>query len=192
MNEIDNDIIKPMLNELDSKSEDNWLKSKKTALYSPKSSIIKRIKPEGKKSSNAISILDDKRIILANEDGVIDIFDIDANDLDTFKEEDYKIIRIILNDEDNSMLAAYSNGVIKEWDIDNRIVSKEYPKIDAEITDIYLSKTYNKIYASSHSGIFTIDLDTNELRKEDIEHKNYNQILVPRRNEAILVCDEMK
>ena len=190
MNEIDNDIIKPMLNELDSKSEDNWLKSKKTALYSPKSSIIKRIKPEGKKSSNAISILDDKRIILANEDGVIDIFDIDANDLDTFKEEDYKIIRIILNDEDNSMLAAYSNGVIKEWDIDNRIVSKEYPKIDAEITDIYLSKTYNKIYASSHSGIFTIDLDTNELRKEDIEHKNYNQILVPRRNEAILVCDE--
>ena len=190
MNEIENDTIKSMLDELDSKSEGNWLKSKKTALYSPKSSIIKRIKPEGKKSSNAISILDEMKIILANEDGMVNIFDMNVNDLDTFDEGDSKIIKIILNDGDNSMIAAYSNGEIREWDIDNRIVSKEYPKIDAEITDIYLSKTYKKIYASSHNGIFTIDLDTNELRKEDIEEKNYNQILVPRRNEAILVCDE--
>ena len=190
MNEIEDDTIKSLLDELDSKSDGNWLKSKKTALYSPKSSIIKRIKPEGKKSSNAISILDEMKIILANEDGMVNIFDMNVNDLDTFDEGDSKIIKIILNDGDNSMIAAYSNGEIREWDIDNRIVSKEYPKIDAEITDIYLSKTYKKIYASSHNGIFTIDLDTNELRKEDIEEKNYNQILVPRRNEAILVCDE--
>ena len=92
------------------------------------------------------------------------------------------------------MLIASGDGQINKWDINNRSIFKDgdnrYPEIDAEITDIYLSKTYNKIYASSHTGVFSIDLDTKELRKEDIEEKNYNQILVPRRNEAILVCDE--
>ena len=190
MNEIEDDAIKSLIMELDSKSDVNWLKSRKTALYSPKSSIIKRIKPEGKKSSNSIAICADKKIILANEDGMVNLFDVNVNDLDTLEEGNSKIVKIILNEDDDSMIAAYSNGEIKEWDINNKIVSKEYPKIDAEITDIYLSNTYNKIYASSHDGIFTIDLETKELQEEDIEHKNYNQILVPRRNEAILVCDE--
>ncbi|SDA49219.1 DUF4062 domain-containing protein [Methanobrevibacter millerae] len=190
MCDIDDDIIKGLLAELDSKTDDDWLKSNNAALYSPKSSIIKRIKPEGKESSSFISISEDKKLMLANEDGVLNIFDVNLNDLDTFREDDPRIIKIILNDDGYTMLVAYSNGEIKELDYNNKIITKEYPKIDAEITDIYLSKTYNKIYASSHNGVFSIDLDTNELKKEDIEAKNYNQILVPRRNEAILVCDE--
>lgn len=191
MCDIDDNIIKGLLTELDSKTDYNWLKSNNAALYSPKSSIIKRIKPEGKESSSFIAISEDKKLMLANEDGVLNIFDVNLNDLDTFRENDPKIIKILLNDESYTMLVAYSNGEIKELDYNNKIITKEYPKIDAKITDIYLSKTYNKIYASSHTGIFRIDLDTNELRKEeDIEEKNYNQILVPRRNEAILVCNE--
>ena len=190
MCDIDDGTVKGLLADLDSKTVGGWLKSNNSALYSPKSSIIKRIKPEGKKSSNFIAISDDKKLLLANEDGVLNIFDIDLNDLDTFREDDPKIIKIILNDENYTMMVAYSNGEVKELDYNNKIISKEYPKIDAEITDIYVSDTYKKIYASSHEGVFSIDLETNELRKEDIEPKNYNQILVPRRNEAILVCDE--
>ena len=115
--------------------------------------------------------------------------DINNNELQTLDEGNSKVIKAILN-EDGTVLVANEDGTINEWDINNKMIVKEYPKIDAQITDIYLSKTYGKIYASSHEGIFTINLETNELRREDIENKNYNQILVPRRNEAILVCDE--
>lgn len=189
MNGIDDDVIAGLLTQIDSKTSDKWLKSSANALYSPKSSIIKRIKPEGRKATAAIEVTSSRNIVNFNEDGMIDIFDIDSNELETIDNGDSKIVKVI--PEDNTLLVAYADGTIKKWDIANRMMVKDdYPKFDAEITDIYLSKTYNKIYASSHSGIFTIDLETGELRREDIEPKNYNQILVPRRNEAILVCDE--
>lgn len=189
MNGIDDDVIVRLLAQIDSDTSDKWLKSSSNALYSPKSSIIKRIKPEGRKATAAIEVTPNRNIVNCNEDGMIDIFDIDTNELETIDKGDSKIVKII--PEDNTLLVAYADGTIKKWDIANRMIVKDdYPKIDAEITDIYLSKTYNKIYASSHEGIFTIDLETGELRREDIEAKNYNQILVPRRNEAILVCDE--
>lgn len=189
MNGIDDEVIVKLLGQVESKTSDKWLKSSANALYSPKSSIIKRIKPEGRKATAAIEVTSNKEIVNCNDDGMIDIFNIDSNELETIDKGDSKIVKII--PEDNTLLVAYADGTIKKWDVVNRMIIKDdYPKIDAEITDIYLSKTYNKIYASSHEGIFTIDLETEDLMREDIEPKNYNRILVPRRNEAILVCDE--
>ena len=189
MNGIEDEIIKRLLNELDLDTSDKWLKSKTNALYSPKSAIVKRIKPDGKKSTTAISMVDDNTIIIGTEDGILNIFDIDENELNTLSETSSKVIKFILK-QDNTLLVANEDGTIKEWDISNKMVIKEYPKIEAKITDIYLSNTYHKIYASSHNGVFSINMKTDELRQEDIEAKNYNQILVPRRNEAILVCDD--
>lgn len=192
----DDEIISPLIEKIEENSPYMLLKPKCNSLYSPKSSIIKRPKVNGTKSASAIEITDEKLIISANEDGTLNLFDLESNDLDILEEssQDSKIIKIIPTDDGKNMLIASSNGLINKWDINNRSVFKDdenkYPKISAEITDIYLSEDYNKIYASSHSGIFEIDLDTKELIKEDIEPKNYNQILVPRRNEAILVCDE--
>lgn len=189
MKGIEDETIERLLNEIDSNTSDKWLKSKTNALYSPKSAIIKRIKPDGKRAATAISMVDENTIIIGNEDGTLNIFDIEDNELEILSETSSKIIKFILVD-DNTILVANEDGNIKEWDINNKMVTKEYSKIETQITDIYLSKTYQKIYASSHRGVYSINLETDELRREDIEAKNYNQILVPRRNEAILVCDE--
>ena len=190
----DDGIIKPIIDEIENEDSSTMLlKPKSNCLYSPKSSIIKRPKVNGTKSTSAIQVTEDKLLILANSDGTLNVFDLENNDFED-SNLDSKIIKIIPCDDDRYMLIASGDGQINKWDINNRSIFKDddnkYPEIDAEITDIYLSKTYNKIYASSHTGVFSIDLDTKELRKEDIEDKNYNQILVPRRNEAILVCDE--
>ena len=190
----DDGIIKPIIDEIENEDSSTMLlKPKSNCLYSPKSSIIKRPKVNGTKSTSAIQVTEDKLLILANSDGTLNVFDLENNDFED-SNLDSKIIKIIPCDDDRYMLIASGDGQINKWDINNRSIFKDgdnrYPEIDAEITDIYLSKTYNKIYASSHTGVFSIDLDTKELRKEDIEEKNYNQILVPRRNEAILVCDE--
>ena len=190
----DDDIIGPIIDEIEKEDSSNMiLKPKSNSLYSPKSSIIKRPKVNGTESTSTIQVTDDKLLILANADGTLNVFDLENNDFED-SNLNSKIIKIIPSDDNRYMLIASNDGQINKWDINNRSIFKDdddkYPKIDAEITDIYLSKTYNKIYASSHSGVFSIDLKTKELRKEDIEHKNYNQILVPRRNEAILVCDE--
>lgn len=191
MNVIEDNMIKGLLKELDSNTSSTWFKSTSNALYSPKSSIIKRIKPDGKKSATAIAITNDKKIILGNEDGMLNIFDVNTNELEELEKGDSEVIKIILSDDNYTMIVANRNGVIKEWDIDNKNVTKTYPKINDEITDIYLSKTYNRIYASSHKGVFSIDLESDELKKEEyVEEKNYNHILVSRRNEAIFVCDE--
>ena len=190
----DDDIIGPIIDEIEKEDSSNMiLKPKSNSLYSPKSSIIKRPKVNGTESTSTIQVTDDKLLILANADGTLNVFDLENNDFED-SNLNSKIIKIIPSDDNRYMLIASNDGQINKWDINNRSIFKDgddkYPKIDAEITDIYLSKTYNKIYASSHSGVFSIDLKTKELKKEDIEHKNYNQILVPRRNEAILVCDE--
>ena len=190
----DDRIIKQIIDEIENDDFSAMaLKPKSNCLYSPKSSIIKRPKVNGTKSTSAIQVTEDKLLILANSDGTLNVFDLENNDFED-SNLDSKIIKIIPSDDNRYMLIASVDGQINKWDINNRSIFKDgdnrYPQIDAEITDIYLSKTYNKIYASSHTGVFSIDLDTKELRKEDIEEKNYNQILVPRRNEAILVCDE--
>ncbi|WP_407421033.1 DUF4062 domain-containing protein [Methanobrevibacter sp.] len=190
----DDEIIMPIIDEIEKEDSSNMLlKPKSNSLYSPKSSIIKRPKINGTESTSAIQVTDDKLLILANADGTLNVFDLENNDFED-SNLNSKIIKIIPSDDNRYMLIASDDGQINKWDINNRSIFKDdddkYPKIDEEITDIYLSKTYKKIYASSHSGVFSIDLDTKELRKEDIEDKNYNQILVPRRNEAILVCDE--
>lgn len=190
----DDEIIRPIIDEIErADSSGMILKPKTNSLYSPKSSIIKRPKVNGTESTSAIQVTDDKLLILANADGTLNVFDLENNEFDD-SNLNSKIIKIIPSDDNRYLLIASKDGQINKWDVNNRSIFKDdddkYPKIDAEITDIYLSKTYNKIYASSHTGIFSIDLKTKELRKEDIEPKNYNQILVPRRNEAILVCDE--
>ena len=190
----DDEIIGQIIDEIEKEDSSNMiLKPKSNSLYSPKSSIIKRPKINGTKSTSAIQVTDDKLLILANADGTLNVFDLENNDSED-SNLNSKIIKIIPSDDNRYMLIASDDGQINKWDINNRSIFKDdndkYPKIDAKITDIYLSETYNKIYVSSHSGVFSIDLDTKELRKEDIEEKNYNQIFVPRRNEAILVCDE--
>ena len=190
----DDEIIGQIIDEIEKEDSSNMiLKPKSNSLYSPKSSIIKRPKINGTKSTSAIQVTDDKLLILANTDGTLNVFDLENNDSED-SNLNSKIIKIIPSDDNGYMLIASDDGQINKWDINNRSIFKDdndkYPKIDAKITDIYLSETYNKIYVSSHSGVFSIDLDTKELRKEDIEEKNYNQIFVPRRNEAILVCDE--
>ena len=189
MKDIDDEVIEGLLSQLDLDTSKKWLKSHTNALYSPKSAIVKRINPDGKKATTAIAVVDDNTLVIGSEDGILNIFNMEENELETLEEGTSKVIKIILIDE-TTIVVANANGVIKEWDINNKAVTKEYPKIDAEITDIYISNTYQKIFASSHEGVFSIDINTNEVRKEDIEAKNYNQILVPRRNEAILVCDE--
>ena len=190
----DDEIIGQIIDEIEKEDSSNMiLKPKSNSLYSPKSSIIKRPKVNGTESTSAIQVTDDKLLILANADGTLNVFDLENNEFED-SNLNSKIIKMIPSDDNRYMLIASDDGQINKWDINNRSIFKDdddkYPKIDAKITDIYLSKTYNKIYASSHSGVFSINLDTKELRKEDIEEKNYNQILVPRRNEAILVCDE--
>ena len=182
------DKIRFLLDDLVEDTTERWLKPTSSVLYSPKSSIIKRLLPDGNKSSSQISFTNNNKIIFGSSDGVLSLYDVDDNSFEVLEKDDSKIVKTFL-DEDELLYVARSNGDIKKWNLTTRD-TEDFPKIDAEITDIYLSKTYNKIYASSHRGVFSIDLDTKELRKEDIEEKNYNQILVPRRNEAILVCDE--
>ena len=182
------DEIRVLLDDLVEDTTKKWLKPTTSVLYSPKSSIIKRLLPDGNKSSSQISFTKDNKIIFGSSDGVLSLYDVDDNSFEVLEKADSKIVKTFF-DEEESLYVARSNGEIKKWDLNTRD-TQDFPKIEAIITDIYLSKTYNKIYASSHSGVFSIDLDTKEMRKEDIEEKNYNQILVPRRNEAILVCDE--
>ncbi len=188
----DDEIIKSIIDEIENSSE-IFLKPKSNSLYSPKSPIIKRPKVNGTGFTSAIQVTEEKLLIIANSDGTLNLFDLENNDLDIPEYSPSCIIKIIPVDEGKYLLAS-KDGQINKWDSNNRSIFKEdenkYHKIDAELTDICLSKTYNKIYASSYSGIFTIDLETRKLRHENIEAKNYNQILVSRINEAILVCDE--
>ena len=190
MNGIDEDIIQKLLGEIEEDDSSKWLKSSNTALNSPKGSIIKRPKVDGTRSSSVILSTDDKKLILANADGTLNLYDLNKNTLELIREGDYdKIIKLIPL-EDNKVLVAYENGKICELDINNMSLDEDkYPKIDAKITDVYYSKTYEKIYASSYEGIFSIDINTKESKREDVENKEYNHILVPRLNESILVAD---
>lgn len=191
MNEITNPYIKELISQLENNTSNKWLKSSTSSLYSPESSIIKRIQAEGKQTTS-LEVTSDKKIIIGTSDGQLNIYDIEENYFDLLEKRDSPIIKIILL-SDNEMFVASSDGIIKKWNINDKNnyewnINEEY---NSKITDIYYSGTYNKIYASSHTGIYTIDLETDEIRKEgDIEEKDYNQIVVPRRNEAILVCDE--
>ena len=188
------DKIDKLLDDLVEDTSKKWLKPTTSVLYSPKSSIIKRLLPDGNKSSSSISFINDDKILFGSSDGVLSLYDVNTNSYEVLERIDSKIVKFILKD-DGSFYVARANGEIKKWDVLTRH-EESLPKIeinyeDGDIRDIYVSDTYNKIYAVSHKGIFTIDLETNEVKEEnDIEHKNYNQILVPRRNEAILVCDE--
>ena len=191
MNEITNPRIQKLLEELNNSTQKKWLKPTTNSLYSPKSSIIKRIQAEGKQTSY-LEVTKDKKIIIGTSDGQLNIYDIDENYSEPIEKRNSPIIKIILLEDDTKMIVASSDGIIKKWEIKerNKIGEWKINEKNVEITDIYYSKTYDKIYVSSHHGIFTINLETDEIRKEDIEEKDYNQILVPRRNEAILVCDE--
>lgn len=193
MKDIDDNIINNLLEDLVNDTKSKWLKPTTNSLYSPKSSIIKRFQPEGNATSS-LEVTADKKIIIGTNDGILNIYNLNENDLE-FKYErssHVEIIKIILLDNDTQMLVAYRDGLINKFDIKNKEIIKHWDisKYKAEITDIYYSETYRKIYASSHSGLFTINLENDYIRKEDVENKNYNQIIVPRRNESILVCDE--
>ncbi|WP_405305445.1 DUF4062 domain-containing protein [Methanobrevibacter sp.] len=190
------DRIRTLLHDLVEDTTGKWLKPTTSALYSPKSSIIKRLLPDGNKSSSQIAFTKDNKIIFGSSDGILSMYDIDDNSFEVLESKDSKIVKIILKD-DGSLYVARFNGEIKKWDLTARN-TEDYPdknsKVEdyGEIRDIYVSDTYGKIYAVSHKGVFSIDIETKELKSEGIEPKNYNQILVPRRNEAILVCDEME
>ncbi|WP_405276598.1 DUF4062 domain-containing protein [Methanobrevibacter sp.] len=188
MNEINDEKIKDLLDDLQS-SEDMRIKPTSGILYSPKSSIIKRLLPDGNKSSSAIGFNDDNKILFGSSDGALSLYDIDANTFENLEKTDSNVAKIIL--KDGQLYVARGSGDIKRWNLTTRD-TEDFPNInsESELKDIYVSDTYGKIYAVSHSGVYSIDLETKERRREDIDAKNYNQILVPRRNEAILVCDE--
>lgn len=196
MNEIDDDIIENLLKDLEENTVEKWLKSKKTVLYSPKSSIIKIIKAGGKISSD-IAITKNKRIVIANSEGSLSLYDIENNSLEALEEGNSKIIKIILNEKEDEFLSVNANGMMKIWNISNQSIQKSFSQLyeylkdsEIQITDAYYSEAYEKIFASSHEGIFSINLKTEELRKEKIESKDYNHILVPRMNEAIFLADD--
>ena len=188
MNEINDEKIKDLLDDLQS-SENMRIKPTSSILYSPKSSIIKRLLPDGNKSSSAIGFNDDNKILFGSSDGALSLYDIDANTFENLEKTDSNVAKIIL--KDGQLYVARGSGDIKRWNLTTRD-TEDFPNINSELElkDIYVSDTYGKIYAVSHSGVYSIDLETKERRQEDIDPKNYNQILVPRRNEAILVCDE--
>ena len=188
MNEINDEKIKDLLDDLQS-SEDMYIKPTSSILYSPKSPIIKRLLPDGNKSSSAIGFNDDNKILFGSSDGALSLYDIDANTFENLEKTDSNVAKIIL--KDGQLYVARGSGDIKRWNLTTRD-TEDFPNInsESELKDIYVSDTYGKIYAVSHSGVYSIDLETKERRREDIDAKDYNQILVPRRNEAILVCDE--
>ena len=188
MCEIDDEVVQGLLDELENKTQDKWLKSTTNALYSPKSSIIKRIKADGR-SATAIVLTSDNKLIIGTDDGKLNLYRLNDNYLDVIGKENSEIIKIILDNDDKEMVVASKEGIVKRWNIADKKVINTYD-IKSEITDIYISKTYGKIYASSHNGVFSIDIKSEQIKTEPIDAKDYNQILVPRRNEAILVCDE--
>lgn len=93
MCEIDDETIQKLIRELDGVTSDRWLKSKDIALYSPKSSIIKRINPDGKKSTTTLLMANDNEIVIGSEDGMLNIFDINNNELQTLDEEIQKLLK---------------------------------------------------------------------------------------------------
>ncbi len=188
MCEIDDSIVQDVIKELEENTNDKWLKSTTNALYSPKSSIIKRIKAEGK-IATALAFTSDHKLIIGTDDGKLNIYRMNEDYLEVISSEEGEIIRIILKNNDKEMFVASKNGIIKKWSITDKKVLKTF-KIETEITDIYISNTYEKIYVSSHNGIYSVDLKTEEIKKENDSEKNYNHILVPKRNETIFVCDE--
>lgn len=188
------DRIRTLLHDLVEDTTGKWLKPTTSVLYSPKSSIIKRLLPDGNKSSSQIVFTENNKIVFGSSDGILSLYDINDNSFEVLESNDSKIVKIILKD-DGSLYVARFNGEIKKWDLTTRntedFTDKNTNVEDyGEIRDIYVSDTYGKIYAVSHKGVFSIDIETKELKPEVTEPKNYNQILVPRRNEAILVCDE--
>ena len=185
---IENKIIKCLLDELIIKTDGLWLKSKGYSLYSPYSPIIKKLDSFAEKSVTNIVFFPDKKIIWGNDDGTLNLYDLNEDYYEKLSKKDSKIIKIFFG-EDLDLFVGYSNGIIEKWDI-NRRMRMEFPKLEAEITDIYYSRTYGKLYFSSYDGIFSIDLDTYELRKEDIESKNYNQFLIPPILGHMIICDE--
>ena len=186
--------IDTLLDDLVNDTTKEWLKPTTGVLYSPKSSIIKRLLPDGNKSSSSISFTDGNKILFGSSDGVLSLYDLKTNTYEVLERENSKIVKFILKDDD-WFYVARANGEIRRWNVVTQH-EDEFPIIDtngedADLKDIYVSDTYNKIYAVSHKGIFSINLETNELKPELLsEDKDYNSILVPRRNEAILVCDE--
>lgn len=195
MNEIDDEIIENLLLEMEENTREKWLKSGKTVLYSPKSSIIKIIKAGGKTSCDIAAA--NNKIIIANSEGTLSLYDTENNSLESLEEGNSEIIKIILNEEEDEFISVNANGMIKIWNISNQSVSKSLPQLHEsikdlkiQITDAYYSKTYDKIYASSHKGVYSLNLKTEELRREKIEFKDYNHILVPSMNETIFLSDD--
>ncbi len=190
LNGIDDEVIKNLLKNIEEDTNDKWLKSTKNALYSPKSSIIKIIKAGGKKTT-ALKISKDKKIIIGNKEGTLSIYDLNDNSLEKLEQGNSEIIKIILSDDETEIIVANKNGLIKKWNINKLTKVEGFDfNFNVEITDIYHSKTYNKIYASSHTGIYSIDLETGHIKTEHNTKKEYNFIKVPKLMESILVADE--
>ncbi|MBR5504666.1 MAG: DUF4062 domain-containing protein [Methanobrevibacter sp.] len=218
MNGLEYPEIESLLSGIEGYTDEVWLKSLGSALYSPKSAIIKRIKPDGKYNSQ-LALSSNKRIVIASDNrdlkaddyasssigfkSMLSLYNLEDNYLELIDESDseYVVVDFLDEEKESHLITATSKGIIKEWDLNNKTILKEYPDesingdvineyYNAKITDIYYSNTYQKIFASSHNGIFSINLESGELKKEAIEPKDYDHIFVPRRNEAILVCDE--
>ena len=202
MNGIDDEIIKNLLKSIENNTNINWLKSTKTALYSPKSSIIKKFKAEGK-STTCIAITSDARnIIVGSNDGKLNLFDLTDNSLEILSDKsngDLGIVKCSLIDDDKKLIVATKGGYVKLWDLYKQKILKTFKVVNSdeipiEISDFYFSENYNKLFISSFSGLFSVNLKTGEVEKEEItvnksDFKEYNLINVSNIKECIFVAD---
>ena len=186
---IENGIIGDLLDELIAETDNLWFKSKEYSLYSPYSPIIKKLGAFPEKSVTDIVFFPDKKIIWGNDDGTLNLYDFEDDYYEVLSTYDSGIIKIFFGD-DLDLFIVYANGRIVKFDIYWREIICAYPRIEVEITDVHYSRTYEKLFISSNDGLFSIDLRTYELRREDIESKNFNQFLIPPVLGHILVCDE--
>lgn len=185
---IDDASIRILLDELIIKTEYPWFKSKSFSLYSPDSPIIKKISSLTEKVVTDIVFHPDRIIIWGNDDGTLNLYDYDEDYFEILARNDSKIIKLI--PDALELYVGYENGEIERWYIPDKKIVEKYPKIDDEITDIFYSKSYGKIFAISPSALYSVSLLNHEILKESIEtYGSFDHFLISQELESIIVCE---
>ena len=192
----DTPVIKRLLDDLTVETEDLWFRSKTSCLYSPKKYNVKSISSWGRYDVNSIAVLPNKNIVWGDRAGDLSLYHFNEDFLEVGINTEFgadsnndEIVKLILL-EGFEILLAHSNGIIQKWNVDKKELIKTFNIAGAELTDICLSKSDGKIYASSSHGIYSIDLETGEVIKEGVGEKQYNHISFCELNDNVVVCDD--
>lgn len=193
--QFDTATINSLLDELIKQTKVPWFKSTASSLYSPKNYVVKSLYSWGSYEITSIVIMPNKKIVWGNSAGILSIYHFNENFLEIGINDEFsidgKIIRIIQLDE-SEILLGYDNGMIQQWDINTRDLIKFFYISGVELTDICLSFFDEKIYASSSDGVYSIDLKSENIIKESIDGRYYNQILFSPLHQNIFVLDDDK